>query len=65
MKWAEQQRHLFITEHLKENGFINRSDLMEKFKISIAQASIDFRKWKQNNPGKIEFNPKVKRYEVI
>ena len=65
MKWAEQQRHEFISDKIKESGTIQRKDLIEKFKISMPQASIDLRKWQEKNPCAIQYSLKNKRYERV
>lgn len=64
MNYFQQMRHSYISEFIKKNGYINRSDITDKFGVSIPQASTDLARWMANNPEKIEYNPKTKRYEV-
>ncbi len=65
MKWSEEQRQEFITNFLNENGYINRSDICRKFKISVPQASLDMGRWKKDNPDKIFYNVRTRRYEIV
>lgn len=65
MKWAEYQRHQFISKTLASAGYINRSHIMDCFGISAPQASIDLQKWQKKNPKKIKYNTSAKRYELI
>jgi len=64
MKWAEKQRHEFIDKFIKEKGYINRSDICDMFDLSTPQASIDLRKWLENNPNKLKYNLQTRRYEL-
>lgn len=63
MKWAEEQRQLFIKERVEEYGSINRQDLMSEFRIKEAQATRDLRKFKENNPDVLFYNPSERQYE--
>lgn len=64
MRYFEKLRHKFITEFINEHGHINRSDLCDKFGISIPQASTDINKWMESNPDAIVYNLKTRRYEA-
>lgn len=68
MRYFERQRIDFIQLRLQVVGFINRSDLINQFQISPAQAANDFtkykglaKKWKMPN---MIYNLSKKRYEV-
>lgn len=64
MRWAQEQRLNFIAERLVLDGFINRSDLVCKFRISTPQASIDIREFKRQHPDAIVYDASLKRYVV-
>lgn len=64
MNYFQQLRHDYITEFIEKNGYINRSDITDKFGVSIPQASTDLARWVEKNPDKIIYIPKNKRYEV-
>jgi hypothetical protein len=61
MNWAQQQRMEWIS---KRKAPFNRKDLMDKFKISMPQASHDIAKYKVMFPTALKYNTKLKRYEV-
>lgn len=65
MKFFEKMRHKFITDFVNENKYINRIDICNEFGISIPQASNDLAKWMAQNPDKIEYNVRSKRYEAV
>ncbi len=65
MKFFEKMRHEFITDFVNENKYINRIDICNEFGISIPQASNDLAKWMAQNPDKIEYNVRSKRYEAV
>ena len=52
LNWGAERRNAFIEFRVFWHGFINRSDLMETFGISLQQASLDLtgysEKWKRN-----------------
>lgn len=64
MRYFERQRHEFITQFIKEHGWINRPAICEKFGISLMQASHDIKKWQELNPEWIAYNTVSKRYEA-
>lgn len=64
MRWAEEQRINFIVAHLAERGSIRRSDLIEKFGISVPQASKDLTTAQGLHPGLMVYNKTAKRYEA-
>lgn len=63
MRWAETQRMAFISRTLSEKGFINRSDLIAEFGISLPQAANDFQTYKELHPENMKYNLRKKRYE--
>jgi hypothetical protein len=63
MRYFEAMRMNFITKIVTNKGVLNRSDLIERFNISVPQASLDIKKWISLNPNKITYNRSAKRYE--
>ena len=61
--WAGRERMGFIERALWWEGEVNRSDLMEVFGLSAAQASSDFQAYQELNPGAMVYNMSTKRYE--
>lgn len=53
MEWLKNRQEPF-----------NRYDLMDAFDISMPQASKDINKFIVNNPGRLTYNLRKKRYEV-
>lgn len=64
MNWAQEQRQKFIARCLVERGIVNRSDVMNEFRVTAAIASSDLREFKKLNPGLLTYNLSSKRYEV-
>lgn len=64
MAWAEDYRQKWIAETLRVFGFINRAHLCRKFGISLPQAANDFGRFQRENPQRMTYNAKAKRYEV-
>lgn len=64
MRWAEKQRRTWICDFIAKNGYINRADIMKEFGISLPQASIDLTKLRQEFPHLLNYNTKLKRYEI-
>ena len=64
MTWAQDQRAEFIANRLKTEGFIQRKHIVDKFSISIAQASLDLRWFIATNPDAMRYNKTNKRYET-
>ena len=62
MRWGVEQRLEFIEFRLFWEGAINRSDLIEHFRISKPQASKDLSLYQERSPGNIRYNRKAKRY---
>jgi len=65
MRYFEKQRHEFIAEFIKFHGKINRADIMQKFGISMPQASTDLSKFQKANPKAIKYNTRTKQYERV
>jgi hypothetical protein len=63
MRWFEEQRLKWIGDRLASHGHINRSDLVEQFRISAPQASKDLNKFLRDRPRIMIYNPTAKRYE--
>jgi predicted DNA-binding transcriptional regulator YafY len=63
MSWGQRQRLEFIEFRLFWDGRINRSDLVDKFAVSIPQASTDLSQYRELAPDNIRYDPKERRYE--
>lgn len=61
-KWNIEQRLAYIDFRLKWYGKLNRSDLIEKFHISVPQASLDIAKYILQAPGNLDYDRNVKAY---
>lgn len=59
---AVTERLEFIEWRLFWEGFLNRSDLEERFGISTPQASVDLRAYRESAGANIEYNATEKRY---
>ncbi len=64
MRWFERHRQEWIGDRIAAVGYINRSDVMEKFEVSIPTASRDLRVFQENHPGILHYNLTLKRYEM-
>ena len=62
MNWYAQHRQDWIAESLRVFGFINRVHLVRKFGISIPQAAVDLRTFRNANPDAMTYDPHSKRY---
>jgi len=62
IKWFQYQRFEWIG---KRNRPFNRKHLMEKFEISMPQASNDIQKFIQIWPGVLKYDMKKKQYEKV
>jgi DeoR/GlpR family transcriptional regulator of sugar metabolism len=63
MRWFEEQRLKWIGDRLASHGHINRSDLIEQFRISEATASRDLNTFLRERPNIMVYNLTAKRYE--
>lgn len=64
MRWFERHRQEWIAETVRVFGYINREHIERKFGISTPQASLDLRRFQQDNPGAIKYDVINKRYKV-
>lgn len=62
MRWAQVQRLRFVGHLVETVGRVNRSDLMEKFSISMPQASTDLNAFLRLNPGILTYDTTAKCY---
>ena len=61
-RWSVEKRLEFIDFQLYWSGQINRSDIMEKFGVSVPQASNDIRLYKESAPKNLEYDASEKHY---
>jgi hypothetical protein len=62
MRWSVEQRLEFIEFRLFWDGQLNRSDLTEKFDISVPQASMDLARYQSLAPHNLEYDRRRKTY---
>jgi WYL domain len=62
MRWNIEQRLEFIEFRLFWDGQFNRSDLTEKFDISVPQASMDLARYQMLAPKNIRYDGRLKTY---
>jgi hypothetical protein len=62
LKYAQQQRLVFIDSMLDYYGTLNRSALMDYFAISTPQASRDIRDYLALAPGNAVYDKSAKAY---
>src|SRR5690606_24330039 len=62
MRWGIEQRLEFIEFRLYWEGFINRSDIVDFFGVSVPQASKDLTLYQERAPGNMEYDKSSKRY---
>lgn len=62
--WAARERLRLLELLLWWRGWVGRSDLLERFGISAAQASSDFQKYLDLNGREISYQTSRKRYEA-
>jgi hypothetical protein len=60
--WFTEQRLLWIKESLELFGFIGRDQIMRKFDISSAQASLDLRDAMERWPALMTYDTSARRY---
>lgn len=60
--WSAERRLEFIDFRLRWNGALNRSDLIEFFRISPQQASADLARYTQLAPRNLEYDKRRKSY---
>lgn len=62
MRWAERRRIEFIGYRLRNGETVNRADIIQKFGVSIPQASMDIRRFKEAHPGAMKYDLTRKTY---
>ncbi|MGO6854997.1 hypothetical protein ACCS68_31985 [Rhizobium beringeri] len=62
LKYAQRERVIFLDRCLTWRGAANRRDLIDRFRISSAQAAIDFRTYLQLAPVPPDYDPVRKAY---
>ena len=62
LRWGMQRRLEFIEFRLFWEGHVNRSDLMDTFKVSIAQATTDLNRYLALAPGNMAYDKSAKAY---
>ncbi len=55
---------LWIDSTVREKGYINRSDIVKHFRMSVPQASKDLATYKRLHPGVLNYNLSLRRYEL-
>lgn len=61
-RWEARQRLEFIEEAAFWRGWVQRSDVVKQFGVSLPQASADLQAYLELNPGSLSYDLKVKRY---
>jgi hypothetical protein len=61
--WFVEFRLAWIKESIEIFGQINRENIMRKFGVSTAQASLDLRAAQNRWPHMMTYNTSTKRYE--
>jgi len=62
LRWGMERRLEFIEFRLFWEGHVNRSDLMDTFKVSIAQATTDLNRYLALAPGNMVYDKSAKAY---
>jgi predicted DNA-binding transcriptional regulator YafY len=62
MRWGVEKRLEFIEFRLFWEGGINRADIMDRFGVSVPQASKDLSLYEQKAPGNLAYDRHEKRY---
>lgn len=62
LKWGVERRLEFIEFRLFWEGGVNRADIIEKFDVSVPQASKDLSLYQERAPGNVEYDKSAKRY---
>lgn len=61
-RWGTEQRLEFIEFRLFWDGSVNRSDITDRFGVSIPQASADLAQYRELCPENMEYDSSEKRY---
>ncbi len=62
LRWSVEQRLEFIEFVLFWEGMIKRADLMDRFGVSVPQASADIKQYREIAPNNMEYDGQLKRY---
>jgi hypothetical protein len=62
MRWNVEQRLAFIEERLFWLRAVNRTDLMQRFGVSVSQASADIAQYLALKPAGVDYDKSAKRY---
>jgi hypothetical protein len=62
MRWGVEKRLEFIEFRLFWEGGINRADIMERFGVSVPQASKDLSLYEEKAPGNLRYDKRERRY---
>src|SRR5688572_13860564 len=62
LKWGVERRLEFIEFRLFWEGGVNRSDIIEKFDVSVPQASKDLTHYQERAPQNAIYDKSAKRY---
>jgi len=55
-------RMMWIDDFIDHEGAINRADITRAFAMSGQQASLDLKRYKKANPGRLAYDPGLKTY---
>lgn len=62
LRWSVERRLAFLEQRLFWEGRVNRSDLMERFGVSVNQASADFTRYQELAPRNLVYDKSRKTY---
>ncbi len=62
LRWSVERRLAFLEQRLFWEGRVNRADLIERFGVSINQASGDLTRYQEIAPGNLLYDKSVKTY---
>lgn len=62
LRWGVEQRLEFIEFVLFWDGMIKRAGLMDRFGVSVPQASADLKQYREIAPNNLEYDGQLKRY---
>lgn len=62
IRWGVEQRLEFIEFRLFWEGGVNRSDIIDRFGVSVPQASKDLSLYQEHAPGNVVYDKSAKRY---
>ena len=62
LRWGIEQRLEFIEFRLFWEGGVNRADIIDRFKVSVPQASKDLTHYREIAPDNLRYDASLKRY---